>query len=282
MKIAFFGAAGKTGSAVARRLAQAGHEVRGIELGDEPDVSGCDVAVDFTTPEAAPANVRAALEQGVSCVVGTTGWDPAELGALAEENGLRLFVALDIPQEVRDSLAALRARLEPLGRTARWVRIDGAHITLKFIGEVSDERADEIRATLAGILTSTPRFAPFTTITLRFAGLGFFPNERRPRVLWAGIEAGPELAQLAGAVDGALVPLGVPTEAREFRPHLTLARFESPAGLEPLRAAAAELATAEFGRATIDAFHLYRSILNRSGAEYTRLATYPFSSERAA
>ena len=93
MKIAFFGAAGKTGSAVARRLEQAGHEVREIELGDKPDVSGCDAAVDFTTPEAAPANVRAALEQGVSCVVGTTGWDPAELGTFAEEKGLRLFVA---------------------------------------------------------------------------------------------------------------------------------------------------------------------------------------------
>ena len=93
MKIAFFGADGKTGSAVAARLAAAGHEIRGIELGDAPDVSGCDAAVDFTTPDAAPANVRAALEHGVSCVVGTTGWDPAELGALARENGLRLFVA---------------------------------------------------------------------------------------------------------------------------------------------------------------------------------------------
>ena len=93
MKIAFFGADGKTGSAVARRLERAGHEVRGIEFGDEPDVAGCDAAVDFTTPEAAPANVRSALEQGVSCVVGTTGWDPGELAALAEEKGLRLFVA---------------------------------------------------------------------------------------------------------------------------------------------------------------------------------------------
>ena len=93
MKIALFGAEGKVGSAIEARLEAAGHEVRGIELGDEPDLSGCDAAVDFTTPEAAPANVRAALEQGVSCVVGTTGWDPAELGALAEEKGLRLFVA---------------------------------------------------------------------------------------------------------------------------------------------------------------------------------------------
>jgi 4-hydroxy-tetrahydrodipicolinate reductase len=93
MKIAFFGAEGKAGSAVARRLETAGYEVRAIELGDEPDVGGCDAAVDFTTPDAAPVNVRAALEQGVSCVVGTTGWDPAELGTLAEEVGLRLFVA---------------------------------------------------------------------------------------------------------------------------------------------------------------------------------------------
>ena len=93
MRIAFFGAGGKVGSALVPRLEAAGHEVRGIEFGDEPDLSGCDAAVDFTTPEAAPANVRTALGQGVSCVVGTTGWEPAELGAFAEERGLRLFVA---------------------------------------------------------------------------------------------------------------------------------------------------------------------------------------------
>jgi len=93
VKVGFFGAEGKAGSAVVRRLEAAGLEVRGIELGDEPDVSGCEAAVDFTTPDAAPGNVRAALEQGVSCVVGTTGWEPAELGTLAAEKGLRLFVA---------------------------------------------------------------------------------------------------------------------------------------------------------------------------------------------
>jgi 4-hydroxy-tetrahydrodipicolinate reductase len=93
VKIALFGAEGKVGSALAPRLEAAGHEIRGIELGDEPDVAGCDAAVDFTTPDAAPENVRAALEQGVSCVVGTTGWEPGELGALAAEKGLRLFVA---------------------------------------------------------------------------------------------------------------------------------------------------------------------------------------------
>jgi len=93
VRVALFGAEGKVGRALQPVLEAHGHEVRGIELGDEPDVSGCDAAVDFTAPDAVPENVRAALEQGVSCVVGTTGWDPAPLGALAAEKGLRLFVA---------------------------------------------------------------------------------------------------------------------------------------------------------------------------------------------
>lgn len=93
MKVALFGAEGKVGAALLPVLERAGHEVRAIEIGDEPDVVGLDAAVDFTTPEAAPENVRAALEQGVSCVVGTTGWDPQPLDELAKERGLRLFVA---------------------------------------------------------------------------------------------------------------------------------------------------------------------------------------------
>jgi len=93
MKIAFFGAEGKVGRALVPVLEGAGHEVRGIELGDAPDVGGLDAAVDFTSPTAAPANARAVLEQGVSCIVGTTGWDPETLDELARERGLRLFVA---------------------------------------------------------------------------------------------------------------------------------------------------------------------------------------------
>jgi 4-hydroxy-tetrahydrodipicolinate reductase len=93
MKVAFFGADGKVGRALVPLLERAGHEVRVIEIGEEPDVAGLGAAVDFTTPAAAPANVRAALEQGVSCVVGTTGWDAHALGEDARERGLRLFVA---------------------------------------------------------------------------------------------------------------------------------------------------------------------------------------------
>jgi 4-hydroxy-tetrahydrodipicolinate reductase len=93
MKLAVFGAEGKVGRTLVPVLERAGHEVRGIEIGEEPDVGGLAAAIDFTTPDAAPENVRAALEQGVSCVVGTTGWDPQPLHQLAVDQGLRLFVA---------------------------------------------------------------------------------------------------------------------------------------------------------------------------------------------
>jgi len=93
VNVAVTGAEGKVGRALVPALERAGHTVTAIEIGDPVEVRGFDALVDFTTPEAAPANVRAALEQGVSCVVGTTGWDPEPLGELARANGLRLFVA---------------------------------------------------------------------------------------------------------------------------------------------------------------------------------------------
>ena len=93
MRIALYGSRGKVGTALAPALEAAGHTVQGIGRGDEVDLAGLDAAVDFTTPETVEDNVRAALEQGIPCVVGTTGWDPEPLGALARDKGLQLFVA---------------------------------------------------------------------------------------------------------------------------------------------------------------------------------------------
>jgi 4-hydroxy-tetrahydrodipicolinate reductase len=93
VKLAFFGAEGKVGQALVPVLERNGHSVRGIEIGDAVDVAGLDACVDFTTPEAAPSNVGAALAQGVSCVVGTTGWDPQPFDEVARDHGVRLFVA---------------------------------------------------------------------------------------------------------------------------------------------------------------------------------------------
>jgi 2'-5' RNA ligase len=185
---------------------------------------------------------------------------------------VRLFVALDIPEPVRAALIECSTKLSKTCRVGRWVRLEGAHITLKFIGEVPDDRVDSIRAALGEI-------RGFSPIEMRFAGLGFFPSTNRPRILWAGIETGPELAALAKSVEDRLAELEIEREKRDFRPHITLARFESPNGLDPLRDAISKLGVSNFGHATIREFCLYRSVLKRSGAEYTRVSTYSFSGE---
>lgn len=187
---------------------------------------------------------------------------------------MRLFVALDVPEGVRAALAELTGRLRETCRSARWARPEGVHITLKFIGEVSAERCDAIGQALGAL----PSFAP---IEIRFAGLGFFPNARRPRVFWAGVEGGPRLAELASAIEMKLESLGIAPEKRAFHPHLTLARFESPQGTQALRDAVESLGTPQFGGDTFREFHLYQSVLKRSGAEYSRLVSYPFFRERS-
>jgi RNA 2',3'-cyclic 3'-phosphodiesterase len=180
---------------------------------------------------------------------------------------MRLFVAMDIPEEVRSAMGALASKLRVACPNARWTRIEGLHVTLKFIGETSAEKTEMIKTALAAIPSRAP-------ITSNFRGLGFFPNERRPRVLWAGIEAGSDLTALAAAVETSLQPLGIAPEERAFSPHLTLARFDTPGGLHALHAAIEKAGPVEFGGATAKEFYLYQSVLKRGGAEYTRLATF--------
>ncbi|MGB8523018.1 MAG: RNA 2',3'-cyclic phosphodiesterase, partial [Candidatus Acidiferrales bacterium] len=115
-----------------------------------------------------------------------------------------------------------------------------------------------------------------------FRGVGFFPNEFHPRVVWCGIEASPNLPQLAADVHRALQPFGFPAESHSFTPHLTLARFNSHKGLDTLVRAANNLKSYDFGSARSSEFHLYQSVLKPSGAEYARLATFPFVKEGAA
>jgi 2'-5' RNA ligase len=118
-------------------------------------------------------------------------------------------------------------------------------------------------------------------VELRFRGVGFFPNEKRPRVLWAGIAASPNLAPLAAEIDARLEKLGIARETREYAPHLTLARFDPPGISEKLRAAAQENAAREFGAVRAGEFHLFESKTRSTGAEYTRLSSFPFTQAEA-
>lgn len=182
---------------------------------------------------------------------------------------MRLFIAFDLPEEVRGALRELMSRLKPAAGSVRWVRPEGMHVTLKFIGETDANKLDSIRAALAAIHSPAPA-------EMRFRGLGFFPDERRPRVIWCGIEASRNVAALAADIESALEPLGIPRETRDFTPHLTLARIASPGQGRGLVSAAAGVESPEFGATREIEFHLFESILGRSGAQYKRLATYPF------
>ena len=190
---------------------------------------------------------------------------------------MRLFVAVEISPTVRDNLATLMKDLHALdtpssGKKARWVRRENLHVTLKFIGEADPTKLDAIVATLSAIRSEQP-------IELRFRGLGFFPNEKRPRVLWAGIDASPNLGPLVCDIDQGLQTLGFPCEKRAFTPHLTLARFEMAGISKELRATVQENAARDFGTLNRSELHLIESKLKSSGAEYTTLHSFPFAAE---
>jgi len=183
---------------------------------------------------------------------------------------VRLFVALEIPSAVRQNLATLLNSFRSVTREPRWVRAENLHVTLKFLGEVADGKVDAVRSAL-GVIRSDK------AVALEFRGLGFFPNEKHPRVFWAGMEATPNLKTLAGDIEGTMEMLGIPREKREFSPHLTLARFERPRLPEALRKLIADHQQREFGSLRKNEFHLIQSKLKPGGAEYTTIATFPFA-----
>jgi 2'-5' RNA ligase len=190
---------------------------------------------------------------------------------------VRLFVALEIPSTVRERFATLINQLRALeskssAKKPRWVRLENLHVTLKFIGHIDPALLDPIRATLAKLCSDGP-------VDLRFRGLGFFPNAKRPRVLWAGTAASPNLSSLARDIDSSLAKLGIPAEERAFTPHLTLARCE-PSAISAAMAGVVERDSAcDFGGLRTTQFHLVESKLKASGAEYTTLQSFVFAAE---
>jgi RNA 2',3'-cyclic 3'-phosphodiesterase len=185
---------------------------------------------------------------------------------------MRLFVALSISADVRQQLSLLVDELRQADSKPRWVNPANLHITLKFIGQVPAESLAAIRQSLAAVVV--PQLLP-----LRFRGLGFFPNDRRPSVLWAGLDAPPGLAELAGHIDEALSACGIPREIRPFAAHLTLARFKETHLSEGLRAVVQKSRERSFGEMTARQFHLMESRLRSTGAEYTTLDSFRLAGE---
>jgi 2'-5' RNA ligase len=178
----------------------------------------------------------------------------------------RLFVAISLPDAVLDALADLQIGM----RGARWLPEENFHLTLAFIGEVDRHGLEEIASALDGI--SAPRF------DLRLKGCGFF-GDRKPRALWVGAEANPQLSHLQSKVEVALKRAGIALEKRKFSPHVTLAYLS---GASPDAAAGFCAANGLFsaGPFPVSEFHLVESHLGSEAAHYEIVESYALSSEQ--
>lgn len=183
----------------------------------------------------------------------------------------RLFVAIEVGPEVRAALRTAQDRCRAARFPLRPVALAGAHLTLRFLGDTESALVPALGATLRTVAAAHGPFA------LHTAAPGVFPNARRPRVLWLGLDG--EVARLLAlqrATEAALVDCGMPREDRPFRPHLTVGRLaNSPS--PPVAQTAALLASLPVTAAPlpVTAIHLIRSLLGPGGARYTTLVTAP-------
>jgi 2'-5' RNA ligase len=182
----------------------------------------------------------------------------------------RLFVAVPLCEDARAAVADVVERIratEPAGRGVRWVRLDGLHITLRFLGPTPAARVPDVATAIA---RAAPTRSPFT---IRIAGAGSFPPVGRPRTLWLDLDRGvDELGELASRLDDELAVAGWEREHRPFRAHLTLARADGvragPATVAALEAAAADLAI----ESPIERMVVFESITGEGRARYVEHA----------
>jgi 2'-5' RNA ligase len=197
----------------------------------------------------------------------------------AKSHSMRIFIALDIDDAIRARIARFVDGVHGFAPEARWAKPESLHVTLKFIGEQLEPAVEHIKHSLSTITA--------TIADIQFRAYGFFPTARSARVFWIGMEAGPELAALAAAIDEKMASLGIPKEDRAFSPHLTLARGAGRSGsprrsradvsnrtFERLQQKLAALPTPEFGTMTAREFFLYQSQLSPKGSKYTKLARF--------
>ncbi|MGD2148959.1 MAG: RNA 2',3'-cyclic phosphodiesterase [Anaerolineae bacterium] len=187
----------------------------------------------------------------------------------------RLFVAVALPEPVHKRLGGVQQRLRAKlpERSVRWVRTEGIHLTLKFLGDTPRDRIPAIGEALKVVSRNAPR------CELTVQGVGCYPSPRRPRVVWVGVkEPTGRLKALWRAVEEAMMAIGYAAERHGFSPHLTLGRVRRGASRADLQQIGEAIAgTEEQGLGTVEVrgFELIRSVLRPTGAEYTTLASFP-------
>lgn len=183
---------------------------------------------------------------------------------------IRSFIALELSDEVRANLMQLLTALRQMPATVKWVEAENLHLTLKFLGEVPEGQIAAITETLSAIAQATPTFA------FAVKGVGGFPDLRRPRVLWVGVEAPKELLTLHRQIEQGMERLGFAPEGRPYHPHITIGRVKAMQGLAPTLDILKEHADTLFGTVTVRHLTLFRSDLSREGPTYTPLAQLTF------
>ena len=180
---------------------------------------------------------------------------------------MRTFIAIEIPEDIKQQMAEVQATLRKAAVEASWPRPEGIHLTLKFLGEVPEGQVPEIADALRTSIHDMPRFR------LEIAGTGAFPNARNARVVWIGVSGDLEkLNGIQAAIDEAMVRIGMEREDRAFKPHLTLARIKHIRSKESLLSALQQVKDVTLPGFEVRSVSLMRSELKRSGAEYTELA----------
>jgi len=185
---------------------------------------------------------------------------------------IRSFIAIELPDEIRHALAEVQKHLRRDVAGVRWVEPGSIHLTLKFLGDIPAEQIQPIVAAAMGAVQDEP------PVSLGVSGLGAFPNPRRPRVIWVGIEGDvARLGRLQARLEEALEPLGFPRDERAFRPHLTVGRVKEPRRPPDLTRALADVTVPRCNSFDVREILLYKSDLRPTGAIYTKLQHLPFA-----
>ncbi|MCP4726283.1 MAG: RNA 2',3'-cyclic phosphodiesterase [bacterium] len=183
---------------------------------------------------------------------------------------IRTFISISIPDDIRERIAEFQLSMSDRITGIKWVKPENIHITLKFIGERKEELVYRI---IEDVINRPAAIAKFD---MDLSGTGVFPNIKRPRIYWIGINKGKtELSGLAEDIENLLEPLGIEKEKRPFKPHITIGRFRRDSVVSGLK----EFTGSEvFDRCCfhVDRIHLMKSILKPSGAEYSSLAYQSF------
>ena len=179
---------------------------------------------------------------------------------------VRCFVAIEIPEAVKAEIAELQRALKQFRARVSWARSESIHLTLKFLGNVESGLIPEVVGALDAAVSSSKAFM------VRAEGVGCFPNSRRPRVMWVGLDGEDDLRVVQGAVESAMEPLGFERETRKFNPHLTLGRVKSTQGIDDVVRRMEQLGFVkrEFPATEI---RLMQSDLQPTGAVYTVIHT---------